>query len=140
MTANAGSTKPGEPYEMKYTDSFGNVCTCKVERPDVLSKFFKDSNKLDAHNHARQDCLGLEKDWVTQDCYFRLVTTLIGINVVDTWKLAEYHRIINWSGNNPITAQHFAGILGRQLIAMAPIIARQNSRFAPSSLTLPQDF
>ena len=140
MTANAGSTKPGEPYEMKYTDSFGNVCTRKVERPDVLSKFFKDSNKLDAHNHARQDCLGLEKDWVTQDCYFRLVTTLIGINVVDTWKLAEYHHIINWSGNNPISLQHFAGILGRQLIAMAPIIARQNSRFAPSSLTLPQDF
>jgi hypothetical protein len=25
---------------MKYTDSYGNVCTRYVERPDAISKFF----------------------------------------------------------------------------------------------------
>ena len=122
MMANAGSTKPGEPYEMKYTDLFGNHCTHKVEHLDVLSKFFKDSSKLDTHNHAHQDCLGLEKDWVAHDCYFSLLTTLIGINDVDTWKLAEYYSIINWSGNNSISVQYFSGILGKQLIAVTPLI------------------
>jgi hypothetical protein len=40
MSAKAGSTKPGRPYEMKYTDGFGNVKTRFVERPAVLSDFF----------------------------------------------------------------------------------------------------
>ncbi len=40
LTKNAGSTKNGEPYHMKYTDSFGNVCTRYVDRPAVLSNFF----------------------------------------------------------------------------------------------------
>jgi hypothetical protein len=26
MTENSGSTKPGNPYVMKYTDSYGNIC------------------------------------------------------------------------------------------------------------------
>ncbi len=27
MTANAGTTKPGEPYTIKYTDGYGNPCS-----------------------------------------------------------------------------------------------------------------
>ena len=27
LTDNSGSSKPGTPYQMKYTDSFGNICT-----------------------------------------------------------------------------------------------------------------
>jgi hypothetical protein len=27
MTENAGSTKPGDPYMIKYTDSYGNICS-----------------------------------------------------------------------------------------------------------------
>jgi hypothetical protein len=54
MTSRAGSTKPGEPYQMKYTDPFGNVCVCLVERPKVLSDFFQHSNTIDCHNQARQ--------------------------------------------------------------------------------------
>ncbi len=26
LTKNAGRSKPGDPYIMKYTDSFGNIC------------------------------------------------------------------------------------------------------------------
>jgi len=35
-TANAGSTRPGKEYEMKYTDDHGNVCVHLVERPDII--------------------------------------------------------------------------------------------------------
>jgi hypothetical protein len=39
-----------------------------------------------SHNHARQALLGLEKKWATQNCWFRLNCTFIGITVTDAWK------------------------------------------------------
>ena len=77
-TKNAGSTRAGEPYEMKFTDDFGNVVAREVERPEILSEFFKYSNKIDVHNQKRQSNLKLEKRWLTKDSYFRLFTTLVG--------------------------------------------------------------
>ena len=69
-TEDAGNTTPGNPYIMKYTDDYGNLCTREVERLEVLSDFFEMSNAIDRHNQSRQSDLGLEKQWVTQDCYF----------------------------------------------------------------------
>jgi hypothetical protein len=37
----------------------------------------------------------LGKTWLTQDPYFQLATTLIGMSVVDTWKLADHHKLLN---------------------------------------------
>jgi hypothetical protein len=43
-----------------------------------------------------QDSLKLEKKWVTQNPWFRLATTLIGITVTDTFLLCNYHhKVIN---------------------------------------------
>jgi len=53
-TANAGSTRPGKEYEMKYTDKHGNVCVCLVERPDIISIFFEDSNSIDKNNQSQK--------------------------------------------------------------------------------------
>jgi len=97
MTHKAGRTTPGNPYDMRYTDGFGNLCTRDVERPDVISTFFENSNVIDSHNQCRQSNLALEKKWLTKDAYFRLTTTHIGINVVDTYKLADFHGIINFT-------------------------------------------
>ena len=95
LTKNAGTSQLGEPYHMKYTDSFGNVCTCFVDHPQVISNFFASSNTIDTHNQLHQDCLRLEKKWITHDPYFRLTTTYIGINVIDAFLLANYHKVIN---------------------------------------------
>ena len=88
-----GSTRPGAPYEMKYATDNGNVGVRWVDRPDVISKYFAGSNAVDKHNHVRQFELGLEKCWITHNPYFRLFTTLLGINVVDCWKLSSYHGL-----------------------------------------------
>jgi hypothetical protein len=82
---------------MKYTDSFGNVCTRLVDWPDMISKFFASSNTTNTHNQLHQDCLKLKKKWITCDPFFRLATTLIGINVTDTFLLANHHKVINYS-------------------------------------------
>jgi hypothetical protein len=141
MTSKAGTTKPGFPYEMKFTDGFGNLKVREVERPAVLSDFFLDSNKVDCHNQARQHDLALEEKWVTTDCWFRLATTIVGMNLTDAWKLADYHRIINWgrTEDNRMTVQRFAGVVGKQLIRNASMFSEENNLFAiPSSLSLPQ--
>ena len=63
-TENAGSTAKGDSYVMKYTDSYGNICTRLVDRPDMISKFFATSNTIDTHNQLCQFNLALEKKWL----------------------------------------------------------------------------
>jgi hypothetical protein len=60
-TKNAGSTKLGEPYIARFADAVGNVAQRSVPRPDVISRYFKDSNVIDSHNQARQYELALGK-------------------------------------------------------------------------------
>jgi hypothetical protein len=83
-TKGSGTTAKGTPYEMKYTDDWGNVHVRYVDRPDIISKFFEKSNMIDKHNQVRQSELGLEKCWLTQNPYFCLHTTILGFNVVDS--------------------------------------------------------
>jgi len=61
MTHKAGRTTPGNPYVMRFTDGFGNLCTRDVEHLDVISTFFENSNVIDSHNQCRQSNLALEK-------------------------------------------------------------------------------
>ena len=120
---------------MKYTDSYGNICTRHVERPDVISKFFATSNVIDTHNQLRQDLLQLEKKWLTKNAYFHLCTTIIGMNVTDAYHLANYHKVINYtgggSGEKKISLQCFAGILSSQLITNAKRWGSKDRRFLP---------
>jgi len=108
LTENAGNSKPGIPYQMKYTDNFGNICSRYVDRPQVVSNFFASSNTIDTHNQLRQDNLKLEKKWLTQSPWFRLSTTN--------------------------TIQRFAGILAHQLIQMAnKLDGESGSKFLPET-------
>jgi len=123
MTANAGSCLHGIPYDMKYTDPYGNLCIRNVDRPDFISRFFADSNTIDSHNHVRQSELGLEKKWHTKDPYFSLNTSLIGMCVADAWKLPTLHRIINnkkdSNEDQRMGIKKFAGSLALQLLNCA---------------------
>jgi hypothetical protein len=89
---------------------------------------------VDCHNQARQHDLGLAESWAMTDCYFRLVTTLIGHSVMDAWKLADYRGIINFGKqeDNCMSIRRFAGIVGNQFVRRACGIATQtNQHFAP---------
>ena len=133
ISANAGSTENSKkPYEMKWTDNVGNVNVRMVERPEVISFYFEHCNIVDVHNHFRQYCLKLEKKWITFDPYFRLFTTLVGINVVDTYYVAKYHNLLpqgrklniispfkDCDGVNELSMQNFAGLLSTQLLYKA---------------------
>ena len=140
LTKNGGSSKPGDPYKMRYTDSFGNICIRNVDRPQVVSNFFASSNTIDTHNQLRQDSLKLEKKWVTQNPWFRLATTYVGICVTDTYLLLNYHKVINISKTavedteTKVSIQRFAGILANQLIQYASKLG-----VGHASMFLPED-
>ena len=107
---------------------------------DVMSKFFQTSNCIDAHNQSWQYDLVLEKHWVTFDLYFLLHTMLLGMNVVNTWKLALYHKLFKQNDNMMI--EKFAGILAYHLIHFANNLSSssitKNSAACPTaSTTLP---
>jgi hypothetical protein len=135
-TKDAGSTKKGNPYNMKYTDDWGNIHIREVDRPDVISKFFESSNMVDKHNHLRQSELALEKHWQTQNAFFWLHTTIIGMNVVDCYKLADHHKLINQripDHEYKMTILQFAGYLSHQLINNADYLV---SLYSPISQEL----
>eukprot|EP00978_Attheya_sp_CCMP212_P033928 scaffold139680_cov35-Attheya_sp.AAC.1 len=90
-TKGAGNTEPGDPYEARWMDSKGNHASRNIPRPDVISKYFNESNGIDTHNHVRQSELKLEKKWVTHDGYFRIFTSILGVTVIDTWKAYKHH-------------------------------------------------
>jgi predicted negative regulator of RcsB-dependent stress response len=48
---------------------------------------------IDEHNKQRQNLLGLEKRWLTKNPWYRLVTTMLGMAVVDTHRYYRYHQI-----------------------------------------------
>jgi hypothetical protein len=122
LTENAGSTEQGDPYEMKYTGSYSNICTRYIDQPDVVSKFFALSNVIGTHNQLCQDLLQLEKKWLTKNPFFRFTTTIIGINSMDTFLLASHHNAINLNdatGSQKLSIHQFAGMLAFQLICHA---------------------
>ncbi len=111
-------------YVMKYTDG-----CCLVDHPDLIAKFFASSNVIDTHNQLRQFLLALEKKWLTQNAYFCLAPTHLGINVVDMYHLANHHKIINVSANDEkkMNVCTFAGILANQLITQADQLSMEPS-------------
>jgi hypothetical protein len=89
-TKNAGSTLLGEPYRAQFADDCENLLSRPVDRPEIISTYFKKSNGVDKHNQAHQFELRLKKHWRMQNAWFRLVTTIIDIYVTDAWKGYQY--------------------------------------------------
>lgn len=81
---------PGKPYVTKWPDDYGNIKSRDVLRPDCIGKYFSTSNIIDVHNQLRQNELALEQHWRTNNPWFRIITTVIGMTVVDAFLLAKY--------------------------------------------------
>ena len=59
--SDIGVTTTGVPYKMNLTDNFGNVHVRDVDRPDIISRLFEESNCVDKHNQVKKFELGLGK-------------------------------------------------------------------------------
>ena len=86
-----------------------------VPRPEVCSKYYIHSNKIDVHNQCRQFELRLEKHWVTHCGFFRIVTTLFGITVCDAW-LGYKHHLPDVHPHKNMSILQFASVLARDCL------------------------
>ena len=85
-----GKTTPGDPYIAHYTDDNGHLVEVPIPRPELISDYFNRSGAIDENNASRQGEMALEKCWLTQDCWFRLITSMTAVSIVDTYKLYKY--------------------------------------------------
>ena len=113
---------PGANYKTRYSDSFGNACTRAISRPQVISDFFNGSNVIDVHNHLRQFELGLEKLWLTQNCWFRVDTTIMGMTAIDLM-LALQHGLSVSHSLKSIDVRIFMALLSKQFYLKAQVLS-----------------
>ena len=64
-------------------DDFGNVQEKELPRPTVAHMLYEFLPLIDEHNKARQNALALEKCWLTKNCWVWLLTTFLGMAVID---------------------------------------------------------
>jgi hypothetical protein len=84
IISSCGMTVPHEiPYRTHFTDDYGNVTFKELLQPSIAHFYFKLCPLIDNHNKDRQGILGLEDCWPTKSPWFRLVTALIRMSVVD---------------------------------------------------------
>ena len=55
----------------------------EINRPKILYALHEYLPLIDEHNKQRQSMLNMERKWCTKDCWFRLLTTMTGMCVVD---------------------------------------------------------
>ena len=114
FTRGAGTTSTeGTHYFQRRNDPFGNVYDKIVERPEVADTYFTYCGAIDHHNKQRQGHLRLEKKWITQDPWFRLSTTLIGMHVVDAYQLYRYNIHKSYQS---MSVLEFTEVLASQLL------------------------
>jgi len=92
--STCGKTTPSiHKYESKFEDEWGNTTFKLIPRPEIVHFLYEYCPLIDEHNKARQSLLALEKRWLTKNCWYRLMCTVVGMCVVDMYRLYRYHEI-----------------------------------------------
>jgi hypothetical protein len=82
------STELSNKCYMKYfEDDYRNVGSKEVSHPKLAHLIYGYLPLIDEHNKQRQKILGLERRWLTRNFWFWLLTTLIGMTLVDMYRL-----------------------------------------------------
>jgi hypothetical protein len=92
--STCGSTEPDKmKYISKFEDEWGHTGSRMLDRPKIVHFLYEYLPLIDEHNKQRQSLLALEKRWLTKDYWFRLLTTLLGMAVVDLHRCFRYDNI-----------------------------------------------
>ncbi len=90
MTLREGSIKPGESHQIKYTDPFRKSVLAIKGQTFSLSSLTTPTQLI-----VTTSLISMSWDWkslwATHDTYFWLTTSIIGVNVIDTWISIQRH-------------------------------------------------
>jgi hypothetical protein len=90
--STCGRTDPHpQKYRSNFEDDFGVVTFKELNRPYIAHFLYEYLPLIDEHNKQRQNLLNLERSWLTKDCWMRLITTIVGMSVVDFQRCVKNH-------------------------------------------------
>ena len=78
-TGGSGSTEPCYIYLYHFPYIYSGASFHPVVYTHFLVRYLNAFNSIDNHNRMRKFSLAIEKCWVTQSVYFRLVTTVTSV-------------------------------------------------------------
>ena len=81
-----------QDYYTKFSDNHDNTVTKPLPQPALVHVLFHVLPLLDEFNKERQHTLGLEKSWLTRNCWRRYITSLVGECVTDMVRWDRYKR------------------------------------------------
>jgi hypothetical protein len=110
-------------YKSSYEDEFGHCTYKELPRPCLVEFLFEYLPLVDEHNRQRQSILGIEKCWPTKSCWFRLLTTIVGMCVVDLHRLYRNHNPVVYG---EMEVQEFADFLCTDLVSRSRCSPAQN--------------
>mmetsp|Transcript_44837 Transcript_44837/g.136937 ORF Transcript_44837/g.136937 Transcript_44837/m.136937 type:complete len:153 (+) Transcript_44837:1466-1924(+) len=88
FVSSCGTTVQHEKnYISKFEDEFGNIQQKELPCPTIAHFLYEFAPLIDEHNKARQNILALERCWLTKDPWVQLMTTFLGMAVVDLKRL-----------------------------------------------------
>jgi len=87
-----------EDIRSHFENEYGQVDYKDLPRPKLAEMLYDLLPLIDEHNRMRQDRLALERCWPTKNCWFHLITTLLGQSVVDLQRIyrIEDPTYIEW--------------------------------------------
>jgi hypothetical protein len=102
-----------EKYMSAYEDDWGRIQYKMLDRPRIAHFLYEYLPLIDEHNKQRQNLLNLERKWCTKDCWFRLLTTLVGMSVVDMhrWYRNKGQGRMARDGSYELVVHEFSDIL-----------------------------
>ena len=68
---------------MKFENEYSNVEVKEFSRPAIAHMLYMVLTLIEEHNRQRQGILSMERRWHTKNPWTRILTTLIGMAVVD---------------------------------------------------------
>lgn len=100
-----------------YTDDDGVCTTRRIQRPAVISSYYKGANVIDVHNQLRQGILQYEKFWKTRTPWFRIITTIVfGMTLTDAFLLTKH--AVKTKHVQKMYIKDFAAAVARDLVNM----------------------
>ncbi len=76
-----------------FENDYGNVGSKEINHPKLAHLLYEYRPLIDEHNKQRKKNLGLERKWPTCNCWVHLMTTLMGMCIVDMHR--SYHNILH---------------------------------------------
>ena len=77
-----GNTEPGDHYLFICPENYSNISVSPVVPPHFMDSYLNACNEIDNNNSMQQYDLVLEKYWVSQTDYIKLLTTVeLGMGV-----------------------------------------------------------